>query len=539
MKNTAAKDTGLAAHVAIVFILVAWLLFLVLALRVLGPDSVHTTFNSDSAIPILMANDERPITVFDTYYYAADRWGGWPLLIAKVVHRDTGLQWTDRRLHYVRTTWLFFGLLVLAALNARAAPAVIVSGVMALCIEPALRRRLFDLSQLYAWQLTALFLAWFCLRRLFAQRPRSDKATSARVNGIFWSSAFYFCAFFAIWSSVASAPMLSVLVILEALRSRFSFQNPITKRRIGLAVVLLLAATASERLMKINYHRYCLKHFGYDFKTPMAFDRGHLYENLFRNWDNLLKFSSFPLIAVALCFVVGIAGLILYTSIVGKASLRTRVVSFLEDETTMMIVALIAMAAMNFLIMVSVSHVRLSLNDDRFQTPAYIFGAISGLLTIYLAIRVFANRMAVTRYVLPLVLAGAFIFLAVEFPRRQLSESYARDRQTALALAQKAPPGSMLMGRYWETYKYAGLQPINTMTPLPLEGLQNRIPWTVEMLHDSQQVVLEYQHGGFVPTESLPPNELWQYGNLLRLQEAHFYENGEYAFALYVKDRGL
>jgi hypothetical protein len=93
------------------------------------------------------------------------------------------------------------------------------------------------------------------------------------------------------------------------------------------------------------------------------------------------------------------------------------------------------------------------------------------------------------------------------------------------------------MGRYWETYIYAGLQPANTMTPLPLEGLQNRIPWTVEKLHASQQVVLEYQHGGFTATGSLPPKELWQYGNLLRLQEAHFYETGEYAFALYSKDR--
>ena len=519
------------------FILVVWLLFLTLALRALGPDSVHTIFNSDSAIPILMANDERPITVFDTYYYAADRWGGWPLLIAKLLHRDTGLQWTDQRLHYVRTTWLFLGLLVLAALNVRAAPAVIASGLTALCFEPALRRRLFDLSQLYAWQLTALFLAWFCLRRLLAQRPRSDKVVSTRVNEIFWGSGFYFCAFFAIWSSVASAPMLFVLVILEALRSRYLLKNSITKRRIGLAVVLLLAATASELLMKINYHRYSLKHFGYDYKTPMALDRGHLFENLLRNWDNLLKFSFFPLIAVALCFVVGIAGLILYTSIVRKASLRSRVVSFLQDETTTMIVALTTMAAINFLIMVSVNHVRLNLNDDRFQTPAYIFGVISGLLTIYLAIRVFANRMGVTRYVLPLVLAGAFIFLGVEFPRRQVSENYKRDRQTALALAQKAPPGSMLMGSYWDTYIYAGLQQPNPMTPLALEGIHNRIPWTVEMLHASQHVVVEYQHGGFAATESLPPNELWQYGNLLRLQEAHFYENGEYAFALYFKDR--
>ena len=532
MKSTAPRDTGLAARVEIVLILVVWLVFLTCALRVLGPDSAHTTFNSDSAIPILMANDDRPVTVFDTYYYAADRWGGWPLLLAKVVHRDTGLHWTDQRLHYVRATWLFIGLLVLAALNARAAPAVVVSGLIALCLEPALRRRLFDLSQLYAWQLTALFLAWFCLRRLFTQLPRSDKATSARVNGIFWSSAFYFSAFFAIWSSVASAPFLFVLLILEALRSRFSFQNPINKRRIGVAVVLLVAATASELLMKINYHRYSFKHFGYDFKTPMAFDRGHLFENLLRNWDNLLKFSFFPLIAVALCFVAGIVVFILYAVITDKR----RLLSFLKDETTTMVVALTAMAATNFLIMVSVNHVRLSLNDDRFQTPAYVFGSIGGLLTIYLAIRAVANRLALTRSVLPLALAGAFVFLGVEFPRRQLSENYERARETALALSQKAP-GSMLMGRYWETYIYAALQPTNTMTPLPLEGLQNRIPWTVELLHDSQQVVLEFQHGGFTATESLPPRELWQYGNLLRLQEAHFYENGEFAFALYFKDR--
>lgn len=93
------------------------------------------------------------------------------------------------------------------------------------------------------------------------------------------------------------------------------------------------------------------------------------------------------------------------------------------------------------------------------------------------------------------------------------------------------------MGRYWETYIFAALQPTNTMTPLPLEGLQNRIPWTLELLHDSPQVVIEYQRGELVPKGSLPPKELWQYGNLLRLQDAHFYENGEYAFALYFKDR--
>ena len=530
-------ETGLASRrVEALFLLAVWLCFLILALRSLGPDSVYTSFHSDAAIPILMANDDRPVTIFDYYYYASDRWGGWPLMTAKVLHQNTGLHWTDQSLHYVRTIWIFFGLLVLAALNARAAPAVIVSGLIVLCLEPTLRNQMFDLSQVYAWQLPALFLAWFCLRHLLAQRLRSDEAASVRAHAIFWSAAFYFCALLAIWSSVASAPFLAVLVTLETLRSHFLFQKIITKRRIGLAIVVLFAATASEFLIKKNYHRHSLKHFGNDFKTVMTLDFGHLYENLLRNWHNVVQFSFFPLIVVALCFVVGTVGLLLYQRIAGKGPLLTRV---FEDDTFTMVVALTAMAALNFVIMISVNHVRINLYRDRFQVPTYFFGAVSGLLVIYLAIRIFANRITVTRYVLPLVLASTFIFLGVRFPQRTQSETYKLDRQTALALSERAP-GAVIMGTYWETYILAGLQPTNIMTPVPFEGalgVLNRIPWTPAILHDSPQVVIEYQKSGLVQKGSLPPSELLQYGTLLKLQDARFYENGPYAFALYFNER--
>jgi hypothetical protein len=198
--------------------------------------------------------------------------------------------------------------------------------------------------------------------------------------------------------------------------------------------------------------------------------------------------------------------------------------------------ALIAMAASNFAILVSINHVRHDFYDVRFHTLTLFFGAMSGLLTIYLVIQLLAARFAVTRYVPRLVCAGAFIFLFINFPPPALSEAYKRDRQIALDLSQKAP-GAMLMGKYWETYVFAGLQPTNTMTPLPVEGVLNRIPWTTEMLHDSDVVVLEYRHSEIVPKDSLPPNELRQYGNLLKLQDARFYERDPYAFALYFNER--
>ena len=528
-------ESGLSRWAETLILLAASLLFLILALRTFGPDSVYTHFHSDGAILILMANDDQPITVFDTYYYASDRWGTWPLIIAKALHQNIGLNWTAHTLHYARTISIFLGLLVLAALNARAAPAVIVSGLIAFCLEPTSRRLMFDVSQLHNWQVLLLFLAWFCLRYFLAQRLRSDDPKSIRVHGILWGAAFYLCAFLAIWISISSVPLLAVLVTLESLRSHSFFKNAITTRRIGLAIFLLFAATASEFLLKKNYHRYSLERFGNEFKTGLSLDFGYLYQNLLQNWYNIFHFKMFLLIGVALSFLVGISGLVFYARIAGKRQLLTRVISWFEDETVTMIVALTAMAAINFVLAISANHVRLSVYNVRFHTLTYLFGSIGGLLTIYLTIRVFANRMAVTRYVLPAVLAGAFILLAVAFPPRAQSEVYKVDQQTALTLAQKAP-GAVLLGGYWETYLLVGLQPTNTMTPLPLEGVLNRIPWTLETLGDSRLVVVEYRQSGVVQKDSSPPNELLQYGRLLRLQEARFYENGPYAFALYLNE---
>ncbi|HKY43518.1 MAG TPA: hypothetical protein VJM50_10520 [Pyrinomonadaceae bacterium] len=528
-------ETGLSPRAEALILLAASLLFFVLALRTFGPDSVYTDFHSDGAILILMANDDRPISFFDTYYYASDRWGTWPLIMAKALHQNIGLYWTPHTLHYARTISVFFGLFVLAALNARAAPAVIVSGLLALCLEPTSRRLMFDVSQLHNWQVALLLLAWFCLRHFLAQRLRSDESKSVRVHGILWGAAFYLSAFFAIWISVPSVPLLAVLVTLEALRSKYLFNKPITTRRIGLATFLLLAATASEFLLKKNYHRYSLTHFDNDFKTGLALDFEYLYQNLLQNWYNIVHFKMFLLIVVAVSFLVGIGGLIFYARIAGERPLLTRVVSFFEDETVTMIVALTAMAAINFVLVISVNHVRLSVYNVRFLALTYLFGSIGGLLTIYLAIRVFANRMAVTRYVLPPIVVCAFILLGVAFPPRALSDDYKVDQQTALTLSQKAP-GAVLLGGYWETYLLVGLQPTNTMTPLPLEGMLNRIPWTTAILRESRQVVVEYRKSGVVQKDSLPPNELLQYGNLLKLQEARFYENGPYAFALYLNE---
>jgi hypothetical protein len=41
-------------------------------------DSVYTNYHSDAAIPSYSRNNDRPITIYDIYYYGADRWGVGP-----------------------------------------------------------------------------------------------------------------------------------------------------------------------------------------------------------------------------------------------------------------------------------------------------------------------------------------------------------------------------------------------------------------------------------------------------------------------------
>jgi hypothetical protein len=92
------------------------------------------------------------------------------------------------------------------------------------------------------------------------------------------------------------------------------------------------------------------------------------------------------------------------------------------------------------------------------------------------------------------------------------------------------------MGGYWETYVFASLQqPTNTMTPLPLEGLHVRMPWTPPMLRNIKEAVIEYRHNEVMNRGPLPA-ELTQYGNLLKLKDPQFYQNDKYAFALYVNE---
>ena len=62
------------------------------------------------------------------------------------------------------------------------------------------------------------------------------------------------------------------------------------------------------------------------------------------------------------------------------------------------------------------------------------------------------------------------------------------------------------------------------------------MPWTRDMVRRADQVVLEYRHSKIVDVNH-PPETLSQHGASFRLAEPKFYENGVFAFALYVREK--
>jgi hypothetical protein len=319
---------------------------------------------------------------------------------------------------------------------------------------------------------------------------------------------------------------------LEAARSRLTTgKAPIRSwktTRYLLGFALVFAAIVVEILMRINYHRHSQKHYGNEYKSVMSIDRGYLLHNLNVQLGILNHFRLWPLILVTLVAILAVVVMIVYLKLKRRTQHVANLRKLLLEDTGIMIVGTFGLAAVNFLLIVVVNHVRLNLYDNRFSTVTFLFGSMSGLLTLYLLLSAVFSKARISRYGIPALMLVGILFLFLKFPGPYPSGLYQAEQETAIALTKKLPR-ACLMGSYWSTYVFAALQPTDTLVPLPMEGEFVRMPWTIKMLSEEKYVLVEYRR---VRREI--PEQLIQYGNSLQLVEPHFYENGPYEFALYL-----
>ncbi len=515
-----------------------WLFFLCRAINVFGPDNSFVFFNSDAAIPGLMANDDRPMTPFDAYYFGSDRWGAWPMLSARLIGHAMKHQWSAQSLHTMSAIWLFVGILVMASLSRRDYFAVALIFLITLCLHTLIWLRLFDLGTVYPWQITALLLGWYCLRQLLGIVPADLPHRSLPVKRVAWCFLTYWFSFLAIWSSFASAPFLLFLVGLEAWRAHFHAtgrrSGKWAVRRSAWGAIPVLAAVLTEILMRTYYHQYALNHYGNEYRTPIAFDYGNLSQNVYRHLVNLEIASWWPLILLAIVALGTLGCTSIYFRRRKRSQSLDRLNHLIADDTFFLILGSLGIALINFVLLVSISHVRMNFYDNRYDTLTYLFGFISGLLTLFSIFRMIVRPARIRNYAVTGLLIAGVAVLAFEFPAKGHGPERQRLKETATTLAERCPH-CVLIGGYWETYVFSGLQPINTMIPLPLEGQYLRTPWSREELREAKQVIVEYRDSKLGSGES-PPQFLVQYGNSLRLVDPRWYENQEYAFALYANE---
>lgn len=511
------------------------LLFLWRISVVLTPDSYYTTFSSDSAFPMLISNQDRPITLFDSYSYSRDRWGSFPFLLARLVHKWTGYYWSVRAMHLYRTFWFFGGLLIMSSLAVRARLLVLVSALIAVCIPNFTRIIMFDLSELYAWQIPGLFLSWYCMRQLFAPDLGESGDRPVMVKRVLWSFALFEVSFITTWTSLASGPLLLFLLLVETFRAILTGSGKPTstwpRARYMLAAVLVMLGILAEKLLRIGYHRYCLKRYGNVNRTQIVLDFGHLSQNLRGQLDTFLSFSWWPIIILPLLLVITLTITFIYLWRREGVSMLRNVTATSTEDVFVLVIGMSGIAVINFGMTVLIQHVRLNLYENRFLTLSFSLGVISGLLTLFLVFRHFVERTPAKRYAVTAFTVAVLFFLVVKFPARRINPDYQTDNEAALALAEKMP-GAILMGGYWGTYILAPLQGTRAMVPLPIEGQEVRMPWTPAMLAEAKQVVVEYRFSNLAKGGGAPV-VLKQYNATLRLVNPNWYANERYSFALY------
>ena len=503
---------------------------------VFGPGSDHTMFTFDSAFPVLMSNDNRSITLFDYYSYNRDRWGSLPFLLARVVHLSTGYFWSPESMHLYRAIWLFSGLLIMTSLAVRARLLLLVSALIAICLPSITRTNMFDLSELYPWQIPGLFLTWYTIRQLFAAKLEDSTTRLTTLKRGLWCFALFSVSFLTVWISVASGPLLSFLLLLEVfwafLKADRKDDSTWRTARYVIALVVLVVGVLSETVLRMYYHRYCLQHYGSENRTPMTLDVGHLRQNLVAQLHAYSSFSRRPLIILS-CILLTVVAIFLVYFFWRVCSAQQRTVfAGSIGELWIFVVGLTGMGLINFVMAVSIEHVRLNFFANRYLTLTFVFVVMSNLLTLFLVFRRLLQRTRLSIYYASAFTLALTLFLLVRFPTPSARRHYLIEKESAAVLAEKAPR-AVLMGRSWTTYNIAGLQGPKAMLALPEEGEDVRMPWTPAMLADAKQVVLEYRHSTLA-TSGAAPTTINQYGNTFRLVDPNFYANESYAFALYV-----
>jgi hypothetical protein len=480
-----------------------------------------SAFNSDLAIPVLMTR-AREWSLFDVYYWGQDRLGTWHLLLLRAASQLSGHTFDYEGLHLAATVWVLMAAVVMARLAGVWGWAA--GGLLAAVLVGNSDSRfvIFDAAHPYAWQITALLLAWWGLRKL-AERPAPGGAGRWRLRG-----ATAFAAFLAHWTSPLSGPMLLIVAGVEAVRARTLAEEPGRSilRRLGEGVLAVGAAVVAARALRAAFDLYSHARFGHYFRTGMVLDRENLANNARRVAERLAESASLPLLLVATVGACA-AAVVLWRARGGREPVW-------RVEGAALVLALWAVSVAQLPVFVLVRHVRVNRFHERYFSLVFIFGTLAGLLTLAALAASLPRLKCRWRQVLALAGAAGLVAGVLRVPTTPGARPEAL-ANVAARLEARAP-GAPLLGGYWSTYVFAALQKPETMlAPVPCEGRLVRTPWWAGELRRHPLVVVvgnthECPDAG---PRGAPAPWVYQHGALLRLVRGNVEGGADVSFSLY------
>ncbi|HEX8246024.1 MAG TPA: hypothetical protein VF541_21090, partial [Longimicrobium sp.] len=486
----------------------AWAAGWIGVMAVVAPRVSHVfiprgrAFTSDHAIPVLMMR-ARDWSVFDIYYWGQDRLGAWHLLLLRAVGQLTGHPIGWAQFHLCATVWVLGAVAVLACFAGlwRWAAAGMLAAV--LVGNPDSRIVMFDAAHPYAWQLTALLLAWWGLRRL-AENGDAPAPGRGRLR-----AATAFAAFLAHWSSPLSGPLLLFVSGVEALRARAldaaSARSVMRRWREGALVVGV--AMAGELVLRLAYYSPWLRQQPY-YATRTGLDWDGLGANALKVLGMLRASASLPLL------IAGTMGAFAAAVLLWRARRGGRPQGeHWRLDGAALVLGCWVVAAAELPVLALLSHVRINLFHPRYFALVYLFGSLAGLLTLVGVAAILPLLSRRQRAVLALAGAAGVAAGVLRMPEPR----HRRDVPAELAgRLERLAPGAPLVGGFWGTYVFSGLQHPQTMLkPVPCEGQTVYARWWIEALRRQPRAVvaqMDVCEGFGAPGK--PEQWIHQYGTL-------------------------
>ena len=453
-------------------------LFLLLALAIsLLVALPGGRWNSDDAIPVLMSNDGTR-GLFDLYYWGQDRLGGWAWMLAAQVHRVSGFDWTPERLKLLHVLFALLGGLVFPWRLGSAGWIAASAWVLAATLLWRLPELHLALGQPYGAQGVLVVLALACLLA-----PDATRRTLVAAAGL---------SFMANWESPASGPML-----LGAVIAAVPFERGIAlRRRLPQLVLPILAGAAAELALRGLYQASNRRAYGQPFRRSPGLDPGYFAEN-----------------SLAVMSAVLQDGWVASTTVVALLATLTVLVRQPAQPATRDVArwmaALTGAAAANAATLVLFRHMRVSLYDDRYLMPSYLFFAVAAALALLLAVLRTRPGIAVAAPVSVLLLAWPIGSLL-----RTPPEDEARDERAALEVLRQGG-AELLLGHYWDVYAVTGLDPSRSLEGLVIEGEWNRTPWVTPLLARRPNTwIISRPPDASIPASAISP-VLIEYGHVV------------------------